>query len=142
MARINVLDQELKPLSGVNVFVFDSLGKKVGGVITDSQGQANIPDNFLSDKNGEIRVSRVEYNPTSVKVRDFKGIVYLGKKETTLGEVVIVRKKSPKLTIKSPFETELPSQEPLYKKKSILPKVIGGGVLLGLLSLLLIKAKN
>lgn len=140
MATIKVLDQESNPLSGVSIVVFDSLGKRLGGIITNSKGEGNIPDNYLSDKNGEIRVSLVEYNPSVVKVSDFRGIVYLGKKEKTLGEVIIVRKKQPQITIKNPFETAEPTPTSEVKKKSILPKVIGGGILLGLLSLVTIKA--
>ena len=142
MAKIKALDQESNPISAVNVLVYDSLGKKVGGITTNSQGEGEIPNAYLSNPNNEIRASRVEYNPTKVKVSNFKGVVYLGKKETTLGEVVIVRKKSPKITIKSPFETETPTSTPVTKKKMTIPLVLGGGILVGLLSLLLIKAKN
>ncbi len=137
MAKLITYDNESKPLDLVSVFIFDSKGNKIGGLITNSVGEGIIKDENLTDKGGRIEFSRVGYEPSKVKISDFSGRAYLKKREQTLGNVEIRRKITKPIQIKDPFEIK---ETPTFTKRK--PKVglmVGGGVALGLLAFLAIK---
>lgn len=137
MAKLITYDNDSKPLDLVSVFIFDSTGKKIGGLVTNNLGEGNIKDENLTDKGGRIEFSRVGYEPSKVKISDFSGRAYLKRKEQTLGNVEIRRKITKPIQIKNPFETK---ETPMITKKK--PKVgliVGGGLGLGLLAFLAIK---
>lgn len=138
MAKVITYDNESNPLDLVSVFIFDSTGKKIGGLITNSKAEGNIKDELLTDKNGIIEFSRVGYEPTKVKISDFSGRAYLKMKEQTLGNVEIRRKIQKPFQIKNPFESKQEEVE-VSKKKPKVALVVGGGLALGLLALLSIK---
>lgn len=138
MAKIITYDNESNPLDLVSVFIFDSTGKKIGGLITNSKGEGNIKDELLTDKNGRIEFSRVGYEPSKVKISDFEGRAYLKMKEQTLGNVEIRRKIQKPFQIKNPFEAKK-EEVVVAKKKPKVALAVGGGLALGLLALLSIK---
>jgi hypothetical protein len=139
MATIVVYNQEREPLEGVSVFIFNSTGKKIGGLSTNSSGKGNILDSLLVDKNGKLEITRVGYDPTIIKIDDFRGVAYMKRKEEVIGDVLIVRKKTKPFVIKNPFEQGIPEPTQTKNKKNI-GLIVGGGFLLGLLSILVVKS--
>lgn len=144
MANIIVYNQEREPLEASSVFIFDSWGKKIGGLSTNSSGQGTINDALLQDKGGKIEITRVGYEPTTIKISDFRGTAFMKRKEK-LGEEAVIRsiKRKPKappkpIVFKNPFEQTQTSTPPRQRKKK-LALIIGGGIGLGLLAFLLFK---
>jgi hypothetical protein len=144
MASIVVKNTDFEPLGFSSVIIYDSNGKKVGGLKTDKDGFANISDSLLSDKGGKIVVSYVGHDNATIQISQFGGIAFLKRKENTLGNVIIRPKPKPKpIQIKNPFEKgEVVNREPIKKAKSpIVPIALGGISLAALLLLLTTKIK-
>jgi hypothetical protein len=68
MASIVVKNTDSEPLGFSSVIIYDSNGKKVGGLKTDKDGFANISDSLLSDKGGKIVVSYVGHDNATIQI--------------------------------------------------------------------------
>jgi hypothetical protein len=143
MAKIKVYNQEAKPLGGANVVVYDSNNKQLGGLVVNNDGEGEVNDSWLVDKDGKIVVSHVSHESVSIPISKFNGNAFLKEEWVSLGNVVITSKPKKKRTpikITNPYETTVTAKTPPKKVKSpIVPILLGGFGLAALIIVLTTK---
>lgn len=133
-------EADAKELGNVNIYVFDSKGKKILALQSDIEGDSVIPDTYLSDKNGRIEFTHAEHEKLSVQIGKFNGNAFLKSKDITLGNVVVYAKKKiekPKIVLKNPFEKPIvappqPTPPTSDKKFPVWVAIAGAGIAIGL----------
>ena len=134
MSAVKTYDESnAATLDGVNIIVYDSKGIQLFGTSSDKNGDAQIPDVYLSGSGNKIDFTRAEYNKLSVLAEKFNGNAFLKPKNVTLADVVVVAKKKKPITIVNPYDKKADAA-PVARKKGIpvwVP-VVGGGIVLAL----------
>lgn len=143
-------EADAKSLGNVNISVFDSSGKRLLVIQSDAEGDAVIPDTYLSDKAGRIEFTHAEHQPLSVQIGKFNGNAFLKAKNITLGNVVVYAKPKPKpkptpIVLKNPFEkptapTPQPTPPPPDKKFPAWVAIAGGGIAIGVAAYFIFKS--
>ena len=144
MAKIKVYNQEAKPLGSASVVVYDSNNKQLGGLVANSDGEGDVNDSWLVDKDGKIVVSYVGHKSVSIPISKFNGNAFLQEEGVTLGNVVITSKPKKKRTpikITNPYETTTSTAKttPKKVKSPLVPILLGGFGLAALIFVLTTK---